>query len=124
MAQRASLQSRPFTMIVTVPAKPRSMMRTMPSFLHVILTWDDAEYLIKEESRCGDRPPFPIAEAVENAPVEEGAAARAVLAQLFAASKPMWTTTYRYDDRGRQIDRSGFAHKVHNFNLSHCSGGL
>jgi hypothetical protein len=75
------------------------------TILRVILSRDDARRLIKEESQSGDQPPFPVAQALENAPPEVRASAEALLSQLFAPGKPMFATTYRYDQAGRQIER-------------------
>src|SRR5207249_4061753 len=73
--------------------------------LRVVLTRDGGGRLLKEESRCGDQAPFPFAEVLENTPPEERAEAAAVFAKLFSPHKAMWSTTYDYDDRGRQIGR-------------------
>ncbi len=75
--------------------------------LRVILTRDAAGRLIKEESLCGDHPPFSLPQALEKAPPEERAAEAAAFAQLFSPQQVMWSTTYRYDDRGRRIERCG-----------------
>jgi YD repeat-containing protein len=73
--------------------------------LRVVLSRDDAGRLIAEESRSGDEPPFSFARELENAPAEERTEALAVFEQLFSPHKPMWSTTYGYDERGRQITR-------------------
>ena len=71
----------------------------------MVLTRDGGGRLLKEESRCGHQAPFPFAEVLENTPPEERAEAAAVFAKLFSPHKAMWSTTYDYDDRGRQIGR-------------------
>ena len=76
------------------------------AILRVFLTRDNAGRLVKEESRCGDQAPFRIAQTLENAPAQERAADAAILAQLFNPDRVMWSTTYRYDDRGRRIECS------------------
>ena len=76
------------------------------AILRVFLTRDNAGLLVKEESRCGDQAPFRIAQTLENAPAQERSADAAILAQLFNPDRVMWSTTYRYDDRGRRIECS------------------
>jgi hypothetical protein len=73
--------------------------------LRVILTRDTAGRLVREETRSGDEPPFPIAEALEKASEEERAAATAFFEQLFNPQKAIYCTTYSYDDRGRRTTR-------------------
>ena len=74
--------------------------------LRVVLSRDDAGRLIAEESRSGDEPPFPFAQVLANTPPEEETETMSVLEQLFSPHKAMWSTTYGYDEPGRQITRS------------------
>jgi hypothetical protein len=74
--------------------------------LRVVLSRDGAGRLITEESRGADEPPFPFAQVLENTPPTERTETVAVLEQLFSPHKAMWSTTYGYDERGRQITRS------------------
>jgi hypothetical protein len=46
-----------------------------------------------------------MARDLENVSPEERTAIEAVLSQLFGAEQPMYTTTYRYDGQGRQVEK-------------------
>jgi hypothetical protein len=74
--------------------------------LRVVLTRDNKQRVVKEESQSGDRSPFPIEQILENTSPDEREATAAALAQMFGAQKSSITSTYRYDDAGRQIERS------------------
>jgi hypothetical protein len=74
--------------------------------LRVVLGRDEAGRLISEESRNGDAPPFSLEEQLANASPEERDQVRAALAQLFGPQTVNSRTTYLYDERGRQVERS------------------
>ena len=73
--------------------------------LRVVLTRDDAQRLIKEESFSGDQPPFSFDRMIESVPPEERAATEKALSQLFGSHRPIHSTTYSYDAKGRQVER-------------------
>jgi hypothetical protein len=73
--------------------------------LRVVLTRDDAQRLVKEESFAGEQNPFSLARAIEYFPPDEIAGAEKALSQFFGSHRPICTTTYRYDAAGRQVEK-------------------
>src|SRR4030095_3538178 len=72
----------------------------------VVLTRDSERRVVKEESQAGDRSPIPIEQILENTSPDEREATAAALAQMFAPKRSTITTTYRYDNAGREIERT------------------
>ncbi len=73
--------------------------------LQVTFTRDNAGRLLQEEARCPIMPAA-IEERMENAPPEDRTATVAAFAQIFGAERVFLWTTYRYDERGRRVERN------------------
>jgi len=69
----------------------------------LVITRDAAGRVVKEEMhRAGE---IPLPDVVENASPEERQAVTQVMAKLFGPGKPMASTTFTYDPKGRRIER-------------------
>jgi hypothetical protein len=72
----------------------------------VIFTRDSTGRLMSEEMHLGEEMPFPDMEKErENAPEGARKAAAAAFAKLLGAQKAISSTTYKYDGKGRLLER-------------------
>lgn len=73
--------------------------------LRISLRRDESGRLISEESQAGDTLPFSL-DQLANQPSAEREEIQAALAQLYSPQMTVTRSTYRYDDRGLQVERN------------------
>jgi len=72
----------------------------------LVITRDAEGRVVKEEMRLAGQIPFPgMPKELENASPEAHQAAVHAFQKLFGPDKPMMSTTYAYDQKGRRIER-------------------
>ena len=72
----------------------------------LVISRDAEGRVAKEEMRLAGQMPFPgVTKELENASPETHEAAMEAFQKLFGPDKPMMSTTYAYDQKGRRIER-------------------